>query len=458
MGMPRITVVTPSYNQGRFIARTIESVRDQGYPNLEHIVVDGMSTDETPAILARYPHLRVVREPDNGQADAINKGFRLATGDIFCFLNSDDMLMPQALERVAREIDPGRGRHIVFGRSCHIDEHDRRIHIEHPCGYVNHRRVLEFWKEHCIPQPSTFWTADVWRRCGPLSAQEPQVLDYDLFCRFSQHYQFHFIDQVLARYRLHAESKTCTRDFPEVYREALRVSRSYWGPRTQPQFWQLCGSLAWHRIKTQLQKLRRKHWAARLVDEYQRARGNGNDLLGLAALCGAATFAPDLVFRRLVQHRISRHVQRYLPPPRGEDQWHLSRTRPLTLAWRGYTDIHSGNFLGPLFVTHLPVGPEQRCLELHVEGIMDPLPWPMDVEVFLDGRLIQECRGTQHLSLDLQVPLSHWRRGQRELQIVSSSFLVPHDYLGNCDFRPLSLKVKRFRVVAAQVAHRRQAA
>src|SRR5207302_1409290 len=88
--LPRISVVTPSFNQGRFVARTIESVQAQQYPNLEHIVVDGMSTDDTPAILARYPHLRVLREPDCGQADAINKGFGLATGDIYCFLNSDD--------------------------------------------------------------------------------------------------------------------------------------------------------------------------------------------------------------------------------------------------------------------------------------------------------------------------------------------------------------------------------
>src|SRR5437868_15173719 len=109
--LPRISVVTPSYNQGRFIAQTIDSVLAQGYPNLEHIVVDGMSTDETPAVLARYPHLRVVREPDSGQGEAINKGFRLATGDIFCFLNSDDTFLPGALQRVAKEIDPSRGRH-----------------------------------------------------------------------------------------------------------------------------------------------------------------------------------------------------------------------------------------------------------------------------------------------------------------------------------------------------------
>jgi len=90
MAVPRITIVTSSFNQAAFIGRTIDSVIAQNYPNLEHIVVDGMSSDDTPTVLARYPHLTVIREPDRGQADAINKGFGAATGEIFGFLNSDD--------------------------------------------------------------------------------------------------------------------------------------------------------------------------------------------------------------------------------------------------------------------------------------------------------------------------------------------------------------------------------
>src|SRR5271154_83853 len=98
---PRITIVTPSFNQGGFIRDTIESVLAQEYPNVEHIVVDAMSTDETPQVLQRYPHLKVIREPDRGQADAINKGFSIASGDIYCFLNADDTFVSGALQRVA---------------------------------------------------------------------------------------------------------------------------------------------------------------------------------------------------------------------------------------------------------------------------------------------------------------------------------------------------------------------
>jgi glycosyltransferase involved in cell wall biosynthesis len=223
-----VSIVTCSSIR-RFIGRTIESVLTQEYPNLEHIVVDGMSCDETQEILSRYPHLRVIREPDSGQADAINKGFRCATGDIFCFLNSDDTFEPGALHRVAREIDPAAGRHIGWvaaGSSTRTIV----LSVEHPSGFESHRRVLQIWKGHAIPQPATFWTREVWNRCGPLNEHEQLVLDYDLFCRFSREYAFHTFDQVVANYLLHAESKTQGVTDAQRLLDAVRVSQRYWGP------------------------------------------------------------------------------------------------------------------------------------------------------------------------------------------------------------------------------------
>src|SRR5262245_44274026 len=246
---PRISVVTSSYNQGHFLGRTIESVLAQDYPNLEHIVVDGMSSDDTPDVLACYPHLRVLREPDRGQAEAINKGFRLATGDIYCFLNSDDTLRPGALHRVAREIDPARGRHVVQGRCRYVDEDDAWAGTEHPSLPAGHRRILQVWKTHCVPQPATFWTAEVWKRCGPMDEHLHLALDYDLFCRFSRRYCFHFVDAVLADYRLHGGSKTCSNEQDEVRERAIAVSRRYWGSPLGLKYWLLRGSLAWFRFK-----------------------------------------------------------------------------------------------------------------------------------------------------------------------------------------------------------------
>jgi glycosyltransferase involved in cell wall biosynthesis len=107
--LPRITIVTPSFNQSGYIAETVESTLAQGYPDLEHIVMDGASTDGTLEILKRYPHLKVISEPDRGQAHAINKGFQLATGDIWGFLNSDDTLRRARYSVWRRKLTPGVG-------------------------------------------------------------------------------------------------------------------------------------------------------------------------------------------------------------------------------------------------------------------------------------------------------------------------------------------------------------
>src|SRR5262245_29810490 len=285
---PRISLVTCSYNQGTFIGRTIESVLAQNYPNLEHLVVDGMSTDDTPHILARYPHLRVFRAPDRGQADAINKGYRLATGDILAFLNSDDLLYPGTLQRVAREIDPARGRHVVMGRCRYIDENDRETGLEHPSVFAGHRRVLEVWKGHAIPQPAVFWSRAVWQRCGPLDERERLVLDYDLFCRFSKHFPFHVVDQVFAGYRLHAQSKTCSSGGREVLEESIRISRKYWGSRLRRPYWQLLGSylrFCLDRRKRAIDLLRQAQEAWR---QRRRVGAVGRVLAGLA-------LAPDVL-------------------------------------------------------------------------------------------------------------------------------------------------------------------
>jgi glycosyltransferase involved in cell wall biosynthesis len=438
---PRISVVTPSFNQGEFIARTIDSVLAQDYPNLEHIVVDGMSTDDTPAILARYPHLRVLREPDGGQSEAINKGFRLATGDIFCFLNSDDTYLPGTLDRVAREIDPVRSRHIVTGRCIYIDEHDAPTGVEHPCGFEGRRRLLQAWKVNYIPQPSTFWTAEAWRRCGPLDETEHLVLDYDLMCRFSRRYRFHILDQVLATYRLHARSKTCLHREQEVFVQATRVSRRYWGSPLCPLYWQLRWSLLSHRLE---QKLGRLRGAARLRARSHEALGRGQLLRAVYYRLRADLLAPEVALRQCVRLCLRPLLPRTRPGAITEG-WSAGLSAQ-TLAWRDFTGVHADRCVGPSFVTTFRVAPGHRSLLLDGAPVIDGLPRPLDISLSIDGRLVHRHHLPKQRSFTIAVPVTELSPGEHQLSVLSGPFIVPRDHLGSEDDRPLCFRLKRFAV------------
>jgi glycosyltransferase involved in cell wall biosynthesis len=433
--LPRISVITSSYNQGAFIGRTIESVLAQDYPNLEHIVVDGMSTDETPQVLARYPHLHVIREPDNGQADAINKGFRVATGDILCFLNSDDTLLPGALHRVAQEIDPARGRHVVMGRCRFIDEHDTFLGIEHPSGFESHRRVLEIWKGHCLPQPAIFWTPEVWKHCGPLNEKEQLLLDYDLFCRFSKHYHFHFVDQVLATYRLHTQSKTSSVTNEQRLEDSIQVSRRYWGTPASVQFWQVMWSYANFRLN-------RRRRAVALLRHGREAWHQARRLHTLPYVVAGALLAPDLVADVLImpilKPRLSQLLQRRVSLGR---LFKPRASHPQTLAWRDFTAVHGDNWVGPVLITEIDVAPGQSQLVLTGSTYGFRMPRPLEFQFYIDQVPVGRSRAGRQTQFKLTLPLGSIAPGRHELKIAANTSIVPYEYLGIQDFRPLVFKL-----------------
>lgn len=445
MTLPRISVVTCSWNQGRYIGRNIESVLAQDYPNLEHIIVDNVSTDETPEVLARYPHLKVIREPDGGQAEAINKGFRAATGDIYCFLNSDDTFLPDALHRVAEEIDPARGRHIVLGRCLFTDEDGQPTGLEQPSAFVSHERILEVWKGHHIPQPATFWTREVWERCGPLDETEQLVLDYDLMCRFSKHYKFHTVDQVLATWRLHDSSKSCSNDSSKIYAEAIRVSRRYWGSPLSFRYWRLWSSLAEYRLEQRT--ARRKHAAALAVKGF-RARNAGQLLKSVAFFTQSALLAPAVAVRRLALQIEA------ISPRRAEgspvDLW-MGRS-PITRAWRSFFGVHKDGCIGPVHVRPIRIVPGQENLSLELLPLIPGLGGMVNLEVAIDGRLIQQYQVRRGQRFSLNVPLTGFGWGNHELTLTVSPFLVVNDLLGNGDRRPLA-----FRLGAVEIQSLKQA-
>jgi hypothetical protein len=387
-----------------------------------------MSTDDTPAVLARYPHLRVIREPDRGQSDAVNKGFAAATGDVLAFLNSDDTYLPGALHRVAREIDPARGRHVITGRCVHTDVNGVPTGLEHPCAFEGHARVLEVWKVHCLPQPSTFWTAEAWLRCGPLDPGEHLVLDFDLMCRLSRHYRFHLIDQPLATYRLHAESKSCTNEGGDIYARAVAVSRRYWGSPLRPLYWRLRWSLAWHQCQGRRDRLRR---AGKLLRARYAARAAGQRCRALASLLRASLLAPGLACRRLIRL--------------GPGGW-KGRDSTCTRVYRGFTGVYPDGWVGPTYLTTFRLGPGDRTLCLDGAPYINRLPRPFDVAVAIDGREVCRHHLSEHRPFSLAVPLEGLAPGEHRLAVTSGPAIVPRDYLGTEDDRPLCFRLRRLAV------------
>ena len=231
---PKISVVTPTFNQGQFISETIESVLGQNYPNLEFIIVDGLSTDNTPHIVASYGDriTKVIREADNGQSDALNKGFALATGDILCWLNSDDQFAERALFAVAIAFDT-HDVDMVSG-ICEVYRDGQLVHRhisacqDGPLPLDDLLDLDRGWNAgQFFYQPEVFFTRDIWVRAGAhVRVDCYYSMDYELWCRFAYSgAKLKVIGAPLAKFRMHSEQKTA--DPSQFKSELLRVSQRF---------------------------------------------------------------------------------------------------------------------------------------------------------------------------------------------------------------------------------------
>jgi len=207
---PRISIVTPSFNQGQYIEETIRSVLLQGYPDLEYIVIDGGSTDESVEIIRKYePWLAYwVSEKDRGQSHAINKGFERCTGEIVNWLCSDDLLAPGALAAVACVLPCGESAWLV-GASVEFEGDDPLSGTPDTRRPTADEMLYDF---RTFPQPSTFWTRQLWEAAGPvleaLGGEEMFfAMDYELWLRMRTIMEPEFIDAVLSYARVHSAQK-----------------------------------------------------------------------------------------------------------------------------------------------------------------------------------------------------------------------------------------------------------
>jgi len=204
----RFTIVTPSYNQGKYLEKTILSVLEQGYPNLEYIIIDGGSTDESVAIIKKYADRLAywVSEPDRGQSHAINKGFERATGDIFGWLNSDDWYHPGALQAVAEAFASNPEAGAVVGAGEYIDETGAIINLSVP-NAISLESIYS-WFDEFFWQPSCFFTRETWGDCGPLDESLVYAMDLDLWIKMAKKYQFAAIETLLSTSLKHPDAKT----------------------------------------------------------------------------------------------------------------------------------------------------------------------------------------------------------------------------------------------------------
>lgn len=232
---PLVTIVTPSYNQGRFIEETILSVLNQDYPNIEYIVMDGGSTDNTYDILKKYSgRITWFSEKDKGQTDAINKGLRLAKGEILAYLNSDDTYLPGAVTRAVQYLTfENPDSPFVYGEGYHITAEGTIIE-RYPTEPFNFQHLAET----CfICQPTTFWKRDVIEKIGLFDEELHYAMDYDYWIRIAKHYgTLGYISDYLANSRLYQETKTMSKRL-EAHAEILNVIRKQYGRGNIPSTW-----------------------------------------------------------------------------------------------------------------------------------------------------------------------------------------------------------------------------
>lgn len=226
---PKISIITPSFNQGKFLERTIESILSQNYPNLEYIVMDGGSTDGTIEILKKYgKQITWFSDKDEGPADAINKGFRKSTGEILFWIGSDDILLPDSLLKVSEYFVKNNNCQWVIGRCWIIDQNDkktRKLITAYKNFWLDHYHYSTLLILNYINQPAVFFTRKIFSELGDLRTQEYWEFDYDYWLRLGKQYHPGLINEYLASFRIHSQARTQLN--PKHFIEEVRTAERY---------------------------------------------------------------------------------------------------------------------------------------------------------------------------------------------------------------------------------------
>ncbi len=245
--MLKFSIITVSYNQSEFIRQNIESVLAQDYPNFEHIIIDGGSTDGTVEILKEYPHLNWVSEKDKGQSDGLNKGFRKAQGDIIAWINSDDMLYAGALKKINAFFETNPDKSVVTGNQVIIDRQGDELRVISAERFTYGHLLNE---RSSVMQNSTFFRRRVLIDVGYLDESFHYTMDHELFVRIAKKYESFIINENLACFRIWGGSKTATSQI-KFFKEIIRMKKKHHAKLFS------CGNvwLAWQFIKEPFKRI-----------------------------------------------------------------------------------------------------------------------------------------------------------------------------------------------------------
>jgi glycosyltransferase involved in cell wall biosynthesis len=228
---PRITIVVPTLNQGRYIEGCIRSILLQSYSNLELVVMDGGSSDNTIEIIKKYSDWITSwqSKPDGGQSRAINQGFAMATGEVYGWLNSDDFLLPGSLQAVAAAHASQGGTPGVFlGYGEVINGDGAPLAIINPAR-VSIQTITESWAADWFIQPACFWSSEAWKAVGGLDERYHLLMDIDLWLRFLERFDFHLLNKKMAVLRYYPETKSNSSE-ARVLAEWIALKSRYQDP------------------------------------------------------------------------------------------------------------------------------------------------------------------------------------------------------------------------------------
>ncbi len=233
---PKVTIVTPSYNQGNFIERTILSVLEQDYPNLQYIVLDSLSKDKTHEILDRYrSRISVVIEAkDKGQADAINKGFAAGDGEILAYINSDDCYAaPDTVSKAVQFLVQNSSVDVVYGKRYYIDVNGY-FYLSYPYRAFDEQQLVQACY---LPQECCFWTKSIYEKAGSKVNEEYQfAMDYELWLRFLKHgAKFESVDTVYGYFRWYPGQKSTEEWQSTGLPEIAKLQKEYFGTNTSAE-------------------------------------------------------------------------------------------------------------------------------------------------------------------------------------------------------------------------------